>query len=314
MPSSSVCVVMSTYNGEKYLREQIESLECQTVVPARIHIRDDGSTDATRQIIEDAASEYGNITYNFCENVGWRLSFIEALRQCGTYDWYAFCDQDDVWLPEKLESALTLLHAQTSIQTSTCEPLVYAGNVTIADVELKPIKLLNETPVDIVNKDFPHTFIADEMAGGLTYVFNEPAKDLLVGFQYPGHTGHDTLLMLICKLFGGVVYDFNSYVLYRQHGANAMGGIFHPTVITFSDKAKSALTDKRQRGILARGLLSIDDDLHRLSVEDRHYLELCATYQKKLSAKIRLLTTRNIGSYRPEQEARLRIRILLGTY
>lgn len=312
MSTNNVCVVMSTYNGEKYLREQVESLERQTLLPACIYIRDDGSSDGTRCLIEELANEYANIAYDFCENVGWRLGFVEALKQCDGYDWYAFCDQDDVWLPKKLESAVALLDGRGADKT----PVVYAGNVTIADADLNPIKLFNEKPVDIVTKDFPHTFTMDEMAGGLTYVFNRAAKDLLTGFKYPGVAGHDRLLMLICKLYGEVVYDFSSYVLYRQHGANAIGGIAPPPVkLSFSQRVHNALNpDERQRGALAKGLLAIAKDGRGLPVEVRRYLELCADCKAKPSARARLFLFRNIGSYWRSQEIKLRLRILLGSY
>lgn len=312
MVKSNVCVVMSTFNGEKYLREQVESLERQTLVPARVHIRDDGSTDGTKDLIKELASEYGNITYELCSNAGWRLGFIEALEQCAGYDWYAFCDQDDVWLPEKLESALTLLDGKGHVK----HPAVYAGNVTIADAKLNPIKLFNETPVDIIGKDFPHTFTMDEMAGGLTYVFNGAARDLLVEFEYPGLTGHDRLLMLICKLFGEVVYDFSPYVLYRQHGNNAIGGIAPPSKkMGMLDRVKNVLRpDERQRGLLSKGLLAIEGAGFRLNSEEKNYLNLCADCKTRFSSRMRLLFTRNIGSYSYVQDIKLRVRILLGTY
>ena len=312
MSKKRVCVVMSTYNGEKYLREQIESLESQTLLPERIHIRDDGSVDGTKDLIKRLAEEYDNITYDLCGNIGWRLGFIEALRQCGSYDLYAFCDQDDVWLPEKLESAVDLLEPKFNHDT----PLLYAGNVTIADSNLKPIKLFNEKPVDILYKDFPHTLTMDEMAGGLTYVFNDAAKDLLLGFEYPGIAGHDRLLMLICKLYGEIVYDFNSYVLYRQHGNNAIGGIARPVArMSLSQMVRKALSPSgRQRGALARGLLAIEGEDRRLSDDIRKFLELCACCRTSPVARASLFFTSNIGAYSHSEEIKLRIRILLGSY
>lgn len=312
MSKKRVCVVMSTYNGEKYLREQIESLESQTLVPDCIHIRDDGSVDGTKDLIKQFAAEYDNITYDLCGNIGWRLGFIEALRRCGSYDLYAFCDQDDVWLPEKLESAVDLLETKFNHDI----PLLYAGNVTIADSNLKPIKLFNEKPVDILSKDFQHTFTMDEMAGGLTYVFNDAAKDLLLGFEYPGITGHDRLLMLICKLYGEIVYDFNSYVLYRQHGNNAIGGIARPVArMSFSQMVRKALNpSEKQRGALAKGLLAIEGEDRRLSGDTRKFLELCACCRTNPVARISLFFSRNIGAYSHSDEIKLRIRILLGSY
>lgn len=312
MSKKQVCVVMSTYNGEKYLSEQIESLESQTLLPACIYIRDDGSADGTKEIIRQFAEKYENIAYDFCENIGWRLGFIEALRRCGSYDLYAFCDQDDVWLPGKLESAVALLETKSNHDI----PLLYAGNVTIADSSLNPIKLFNEKPVDILSKDLPHTLTMDEMAGGLTYVFNEVAKNLLLNFEYPGITGHDRLLVLICKLYGDIVYDFNSYVLYRQHDNNAIGGIARPVArMSFSQMVSKALRPSgRQRGALAKGLLAIEEEDRRLSEDTRKFLELCACCRTSPVARVSLFFSRNIGAYSHSDEIKLRIRILLGSY
>lgn len=204
--------------GACYLEQQVISIESQTVAPDRIYIRDDGSSDGTADVIKRLASLYSNITYDFGSNVCWRLGFIEALSACGDYEWYVFCDQDDYWLPKKLEAALLALKLMPK-----GVPVVYAGNVTVTDGELNSSPLFNAEPVDIVNKDLPHNLTMDEMAGGLTYVLNNEAKRLLVSFEPRGLTGHDRLLMLICKLYGKITYDYNSYVLYRQHGSNAIG-------------------------------------------------------------------------------------------
>lgn len=160
------------------------------------------------------------VTFDLSDNIGWKKSFIEALRACPGYDWYALCDQDDVWLPEKLEVALKKL--------CTCPdsglPCLYAGNAMVSDAQLRPMFKFNREPKDIEGLDLPHTMTRDFMAGGLTYVFNGRARDMLVAFPYEGLTGHDRTLMLICKTFGSVWYDFDVYVLYRQHGTNVYGG------------------------------------------------------------------------------------------
>ena len=315
MANNGICVVLSTYNGERYLTEQLESIENQTVVPDCIYIRDDGSTDGTRNIIMKLAKKYDNISYDFGQNVGWRVSFIKALESCPEYSWYSFCDQDDVWLPGKLQAALTSLRNSFG-ESGQARPLLYAGNVSITDAELNVMALFNKYPVDIVNKDFPHTLTMDEMAGGLTYVFNSSAKDMLIGFRERGITGHDRLLMLICKLYGSVVYDYNSYVLYRQHGNNVMGAIARPAPRKSLIARLKALSvsNERERQKIARGLLNLSDSGFSADPEAVQYLELVARCGRDIGAKARLFFSRNVGAYRWQDEIKFRVRILCGGY
>ena len=97
---------MSTYNGERYLREQIDSILQQIDVEIELIIRDDGSNDGTVQIIEEYASKYPCISYYCGDNVGVGKSFMELLKNAPTADYYAFSDQDDVWLKDKLIRAV----------------------------------------------------------------------------------------------------------------------------------------------------------------------------------------------------------------
>ncbi|HFL3236591.1 TPA: glycosyltransferase, partial [Clostridioides difficile] len=111
-----VCVMLSTYNGEKYIDEQIESLLAQSQVDLHIHIRDDGSYDGTVQKVREYAKSYPDqIHVTEGENVGVIGSFFELMLQTSTvYDFYAFCDQDDVWKPYKLSRAVGRLQSRPS--------------------------------------------------------------------------------------------------------------------------------------------------------------------------------------------------------
>ena len=91
-----VCVMMSTYNGERFLPEQLDSLLGQQGVETEIYIRDDGSADSTRDIIEKYMRKHANIHFTEGRNIGPGRSFWELLRYVSEYDYYAFCDQDDV--------------------------------------------------------------------------------------------------------------------------------------------------------------------------------------------------------------------------
>ena len=92
-----VIILLSAYNGEKYIREQIKSIINQTYSEIKIYVRDDGSKDQTPQILKEFADE-GMIKLYLGENIGFVKSFLWLVKNCENADYYAFADQDDVWL------------------------------------------------------------------------------------------------------------------------------------------------------------------------------------------------------------------------
>lgn len=108
MNTKSVQVVMSTYNGEKYLKEQIDSILSQEGVDVRLYIRDDGSSDRTTDILA-SYQEHKNVKIEKGNNLGFAKSFLTALDECDEADYYAFSDQDDVWEKDKLSTAVQLI-------------------------------------------------------------------------------------------------------------------------------------------------------------------------------------------------------------
>ena len=102
--SLRIAILMSTYNGASYLKEQIDSLEKQDV-PVDIFIRDDGSTDKTIDILKKYQSK-PNVHIEYGINLGYKKSFMTLLMKVNDYDYYAFCDQDDIWLPNKISCAV----------------------------------------------------------------------------------------------------------------------------------------------------------------------------------------------------------------
>ena len=104
----NICILISTYNGHLYLDEQLESLYQLEHSKIMIVIRDDGSDDQTQLIIEKWANIL-DISLTKGTNVGWRKSFMELIYNSPESDYYAFCDQDDIWLPNKLQVAIQKL-------------------------------------------------------------------------------------------------------------------------------------------------------------------------------------------------------------
>lgn len=124
-------ILMSTYNGAKYIREQMDSLleqDCEAKGTASfcIIVRDDGSSDGTQDILEEYAGRYPEkISWYQGENHGVIRSFFELLQKSGASDYYAFCDQDDYWMPDKMSHAVETL--QTMKRMVPC--YIAAGRV-----------------------------------------------------------------------------------------------------------------------------------------------------------------------------------------
>ena len=135
-----VCILMSTYNGEKYLEEQLESLVRQEGVEIRILVRDDGSKDATADIVKRWQAKYPKIIeFVQGENVGFAMSFTHLLQMAveryPAVEYFAFCDQDDVWLPNKLRIAIDKLTSHEK------ELALYISTTKLVDQNLNFIGL-----------------------------------------------------------------------------------------------------------------------------------------------------------------------------
>lgn len=208
-----ILILMSTYNGEKYLRDQIESIRKQTIKEnIEILVRDDGSRDGTLEILEEYA-EKEILQYIRGENLGSAKSFHELLRIAPEYDYYAFADQDDVWLPQKIEKALEYLEGDN-------KPALYACSKKIVDMELHPLFIKDAEP----KVGFLNTMLDNNVVSGCTMVFNNLLREKYITCK-PVNTEifHDSYLWKLCVVLGNIYYDHNAYILYRQHGNNTIG-------------------------------------------------------------------------------------------
>lgn len=133
MEEDNIIVMMSTYNGEKYIKEQIESIFSQKGVNIKLIVRDDGSNDLTRNIVEGFEDE--RIELISGENLGWKESFNELVRYAGTCEFYAFSDQDDVWIPEKLKTGIAFIKGQTIPCLYYCDAMIADENLNIIGIK-----------------------------------------------------------------------------------------------------------------------------------------------------------------------------------
>jgi glycosyltransferase involved in cell wall biosynthesis len=209
----SVTVLMSTYNGEKYISTQIESILKQKSVHIQLFIRDDGSTDNTVRILEKYKKSSDNITILCGINIGWRQSYSSLVMQSGDSDYYAFADQDDYWYEDKLITAIKALNDHDDI------PCLYRGRSEIADGELHPSGVIfNNTPLISCTRSLFQNYCQ-----GCTLVFNRCLRDRyrLAPIE---NVSHDVWLPLIALHTGIIVDDATPHMLYRVHDSNATAG------------------------------------------------------------------------------------------
>lgn len=209
----SVVVIMSSYNGEKFIAEQIESILKQKNVDVSLVIRDDGSTDKTFEIENKYAKNNKNIKVIKSNNVGFAKSFFEAMKLAGDgYDYYAFSDQDDVWENDKLIHAIDILEKRGERYR------LYASGLKVVNENLEYQYMHS---FDKIKIDYGSALSRQRLAG-CTMVFNKQLYNLCVTFDMGnnkvGTMSHDGLVYYTCLLCGGKVYfDKEGKILYRRH-------------------------------------------------------------------------------------------------
>ena len=286
-----VLVLLSAYQGEKYITEQLKSLDAQRGVEVRVLIRDDGSpTEETMARIRAYHPEHMTVEVISGENVGFALSFSllvrEAFERGEPFDYYAFCDQDDKWLEDKLASAVDLLEADGA-SAASC-PVTYCSNVMLADSDLRPMRLYYASP-DSVRRDKPTALIQSGCIG-CTMVFNHAALKMYATHmpQAPFYA-HDFLMYQLCMFLGRVIYDPEPHILYRQHAANQIGAK------DFWQRMRNRLDCRKHAGTLERqARLLLDLYGGELSEEDVALVSKLAHYKRSLRSRLALLTDRTI--------------------
>ncbi len=219
-----VAVLLAVYNGEKYLKEQIDSLLSQTVSDIKIIIHDDGSTDSSAEIIKLYCEKYPN---KICclegkPTGGASQNFAFLLQSCDErFDYIMFCDQDDVWLPQKIEKTLALM--QKSEGEDKNIPVLVHTDLKVADGTLN---VINKSFFDFqkLNQDnitLPRLLVQNYVTG-CTVMINNALRQKCG--KIPNNCiMHDWWLALTAVIFGKLVCLKESTMLYRQHSDNQVG-------------------------------------------------------------------------------------------
>ncbi len=258
----TVCVLMSTYNGEKYLREQINSILNQKDCAIELYIRDDGSSDNTISIIKELMQVHANIHLNEASNVGACMSFFNILWEAPLdYDYYAFCDQDDFWLEDKLKRAVE------SLEKSEDDIKVYSSGIQVVNQDLEKI---SDTPISNAKPSFGNSLI-ENIVSGCTAVMSKGFVKLARSYEMPTQQYmHDWWIYKMAMAYGTLVYDTNAYILYRQHGGNTVG-----LADSFMDRVKNVLSKQRKiKDYVTKQNLEFEK-IYALSDEKTKLLSVC---------------------------------------
>jgi glycosyltransferase involved in cell wall biosynthesis len=217
-------ILLATYNGEKYLREQLDSIFDQSCQDWKLLVRDDGSSDGTVVIIEDYMSRYPGKVTRICDDKG-RLgvcqNFGELLKH-STAEYVMFSDQDDVWLPNKIELMRELMKNAEVVYPDI--PLLVHTDKRVVDSDLNVVadshwSLTRMSPFigDDVNK-----LMVDGLVSGNTMIVNRKAKEISIPIPKEA-TLHDRWISIKTAKYGKILYSSVPCILYRQHSSNSIG-------------------------------------------------------------------------------------------
>jgi len=276
---SSVCILLSTYNGQVFLQEQIASITSQRFEGnIRVVVRDDGSSDNTLKILDKWAQTF-DVTIVKGNNIGPKASFLELVQRAPVSDFYAFCDQDDVWSPTKIDSGVKHL-----LMMPQNKPNLYFSNAELAD------EILTSND-ELFHKVTPNFTLVGAMvcnpALGCATMFNCHLMEIVKKVNPVHASMHDKFLLLTALLLGNVTYEHEPQMKYRQHSLNVCGreGSFKKRVnqtckLWFGSK-ENTLEKQAQELIYFFG----DEitDVHKKE------LKLFAEYKKSFTQKINLL-------------------------
>ncbi len=251
-----IAILLSTYNGEKHLCEQLDSIIHQSYKNFRIYIRDDGSTDNTTQIIQEYERKYPQHIIPIRDtkgNIGVRKSF-ETLMKKAKADYYCFCDQDDYWEPEKLQVYVDALKKDI--------PHLFFCNMEVVD------SFLNHSNSNFLKENyFSEKDIKNIMfrgyIPGCAMAFNDLLKQLYLSYEFKNGL-HDTNIYILAQLLGYVNYTEQILIKYRIHDSNTIGkGKRTPFKILIKDLLKFIFNNNRYREIKLKDYFCLLESLRK---------------------------------------------------
>lgn len=285
--NAKVIVLLSTYNGERFLDQQLYSLRKQSYPALQVFVRDDGSSDSTPEILYKWEKKYPEwITCNIGKNVGYKKSFMSLLYNAPPADYYAFCDQDDFWKVDKVETAINQLGDTNTVA-------VYTSNVTYCDENMNA----SGNSQFFNNNTFLKALIFNQSVGCTMVITNRLREMIMkvdiITIDFDEMQSHDCWMYRLCLALGGKsIFDSESHILYRQHGNNQVGGSAN-AVSTWVERANKLR--KKNRNKKLKMAVELERCYHTMLPDnEKRELDTFCKYKKSIASRIEFASKKEL--------------------
>lgn len=277
-----VAILLSTYNGEKYLRAQLNTILYQEDVEITVFVRDDGSQDGTVNILQEFEQNRG-VNVDYARNVGWRRSFMDLMFNVSEgFDFYAFADQDDEWESDKIIRAIKQLRLNDGV--------VYFSNLKLYDGDMNYVgmEFANDyRPVSQFKKAY-----FEGVGTGATIVFDISMLAKIREYRPAELLSHDAYAIALGRLLfpEKVVYDVESRIRYRRHANNATGfeGKFRPGHISLLQRYKR-YKKNNSKPFSRRAKALLDGYSSQMDPKNLRYLKSVANSNENLISRLNVI-------------------------
>ena len=253
MESREIVVLLAAYNGEKYIREMIDSVLGQDYKNFNLVLSDDGSTDGTKDILEEYAKNYPDIVTHY--QSGQRFGsaqkhFMHLLDAFHDAQYVMFCDQDDVWHADKISKTLTRMKELEADNKDV--PILVHTDLRVVDANLKVTSKSFCKSMNLRGKETAfNRFLVQNVVTGCTMMVNRCLVNLAVSSNKEQEViMHDWWIALIASAFGVIGYISEPTIDYRQHGKNVVGATDIHSFAFVKDSVNTKKMKKSMRNAL----------------------------------------------------------------
>lgn len=249
-----VSVLLAAYNGERYIKAQLDSLLSQSLEEMEIVYSDDGSTDGTLGILQSYEKEFPRKIRGICGKPAKSAqgNFFKLLTNVSS-DYYMLCDQDDIWFPDKVELTLKEMKRMEAMEHGPAPILVHSDlSITDERAHIRHLSLARYQNIAVNDNRFSHYLVENNITGN-TIMINQAFKELL-SYIPEECVMHDWWMGLLASCFGKIAYIDKPLTLYRQHGGNQLGAASGAKQAIRRKGGREAVKDNYKRLFCQAGL------------------------------------------------------------